>query len=376
MHNIKLCSGCSACKSICPKQAITMIANKDGFLYPFINRDKCINCKLCEKICPLGKKIVPTINKVYAAKSSNKNVVLASSSGGVFYELAKYVFKNNGYVCGAAFDSNFQVHHIVIDNIEQLPQIMTSKYVQSRMEDCFSEIKNYLSTGKLVLFSGTPCQSNGLKSYLKKTYDNLICIDIICHGVPSPRIWSYELNKYKKYNKTPIKSITFRDKRISWQEYGYSCTYCDNSELYNIHQNTTYSKAFLNDLNLRKSCYCCKAKGTNRASDMTLGDFWGCDNLQISINDNNYGLSLVIIHTDKGLSLINKLNLKLEEVDEMVLNNNPSYFYSSLEYKKRNSYMNKVSEFNYDELTEKMTKKTYFDRIINKIKRIFRNLHK
>lgn len=376
MLNIKLCTGCTACKSICPKQAIKMLTDRDGFLYPFIDKEKCINCKLCESICPLEKKFVPTINKVYAAKSNNMDIVLKSSSGGIFYELAKFVFENNGCVCGAAFDSNFQVHHIVIDNIGQLPQIMTSKYVQSKMENCFEKIKNYLNSNTIVLFSGTPCQSNGLRSYLKKEYKNLICIDIICHGVPSPRVWSYELSKYKKYNKSPIKDITFRDKKISWQEYGYSCTYEDNSKLYNRHQDTTYSKAFLNDLSLRKSCYYCKAKGINRASDITLGDFWGCDNLSISINDNNYGLSLVIVHSDIGLSFINKLSIKLEEVNEIVLNNNPSYFYSSLEYKKRNSYMNKVSEFNYDELTQKLARKTYFDRIKNKIKRIFRNLGK
>lgn len=376
MLNMKLCTGCTACKSICPKQAIDMISDKDGFLYPTINKDKCINCKLCEKVCPLDKKFTPMINKVYAAKSYDKNVILSSSSGGIFYELSKYILKNNGFVCGAAFDDNFQVHHIIIDNIEELPKLMTSKYVQSRIEDCYVEIKKLLNGDRLVLFSGTPCQTNGLKSYLKKDYSNLICIDIICHGTPAPRIWSYELNKYKKYNHSPVKSICFRDKKVSWKEYGYSCTYDDDSKKYSKHQNTTYSKAFLNDLDLRKSCYLCKAKGINRASDITLGDFWGCEKFSISINDDKLGLSIVVIHTNKGLDIVNKLKIKLEDVDKKAIDNNPSYFYSSLEYKKRKKYLNKVNEVNYDELTSKMINKTYLDRFINKVKRKIRNLVK
>lgn len=370
----RLCTGCSACKAICPKHAIELIDDINHFKYPHIDSNKCINCGLCDKVCPLNKNINVEIEKVFAAKSKNDDIVNSSSSGGIFYEIAKYVLNNNGYICGAGFDDEFQVHHIIVDNFNDLPKLMTSKYVQSRMEDTYIKVKNLLENDNQVLFSGTPCQTNGLKSYFKKEYENLICVDIICHGVPSPRIWQYELNSNKKDWK--ISNINFRDKRIDWSHYGTSYKFTDGTEMFIEHNETIYSKAFLNDLCLRESCYQCKAKGNNRTSDLTLGDFWGVENSNISLSNKDRGISLIIAHNQKGLDVINKINVEYEEVSNEVLKYNPSYYKYSSKIIERNKYLSKVNELNYQKLTLKMTKVGLWYKCIRKVKNIFKKILK
>ena len=370
----KLCTGCSACKAVCPKHAIELVDDINLFRYPQIDSTKCINCGLCDKVCPLNKKFNVKLEKVYAAKSKNDEVVNSSSSGGIFYEIAKYVLDNNGYICGAAFDDKFQVHHIIIANFEDLPKLMTSKYVQSRMEDTYSKVKELLDTQKIVLFSGTPCQVNGLKSYLRIEYENLICIDIICHGVPSPRIWQYELGSNIKDKE--ISNINFRDKRIDWSHYGTNYKFKDNNELFIEHNDTIYSKAFLNDLCLRESCYQCQAKGNNRASDLTLGDFWGVENTEVKLPNKDKGISLIIAHKQKGLDILSKINIEYEEVSSDVLKYNPSYNNYSTKITERNKYMSKVNEFNYKTLTLKMSKVSLYSRCKRKTKNIIKKILK
>lgn len=366
----KLCTGCSACKAVCPKQAIELVDDINQFKYPQIDSTKCVNCGLCDKVCPLNKQFKPEIEKVYAAKSKSKDIVDSSSSGGIFYEIAKDVLDNNGYICGAAFDENYQVHHIIVDNIKDLPKLMTSKYVQSRMENTYIDIKELVDNKKYVLFSGTPCQVNGLKSFLRKEYENLICIDIICHGVPSPRIWQYELTSNIKDKK--VDNINFRDKQINWPHYGTKYKFNDNSEIFIEHNDTIYSKAFLNDLCLRESCYKCKAKGDNRTSDLTLGDFWGIENEEVKLTNKDRGISLIIVHRQKGLDILSKLNVENEEVNNNVLKYNPSYYNYATRINERNKYMCKVNETNYKSLTLKMTKVSLYSRCKCKVKKLLR----
>lgn len=200
------CSGCEACVNICPKNCITMIEDKYGFRYPTVNQSQCSNCNLCESVCPIKK-----FNKeVYACYAKNKNEYMSSSSGGAFAVIARKVLTNGGLVCGAAFDENFNVKHMIISNLNDLYKLKGTKYVQSEIGSVYKDIKKYLDKRYQVLFSGTPCEVAGLKKYLKNEYSNLITVDLICHGVPSPKIWQDYLNEVKGVNK--IKNVSFRNK--------------------------------------------------------------------------------------------------------------------------------------------------------------------
>ena len=212
-----LCCGCSACYDACPKSAITMIEDKEGFLYPAIDEDKCIDCKLCEKVCPTkNKKKNKSLLEAYAAYNTDENIRLKSSSGGVFSLIAEYVLRNQGVVYGAAFDENFEVEHLRVASVEELELLRGSKYVQSKLDGIYNLCKKDLEIGKQVLFTGTPCQVSGLKSFLRKEYDNLVCMDIVCHGVPSRMVWRKYLEYRINFAKSKIVQIAFRLKNEGW----------------------------------------------------------------------------------------------------------------------------------------------------------------
>ena len=215
------CCGCTACMSICPQQAITMIADEEGFLYPSINQELCIECDLCKKVCPFSDNYRTSGNYdqplVYAAKHKDDNVRMNSSSGGMFTAISDYILDIDGVIFGAAFDENFVVRHQRAETVEERNKFRGSKYVQSNLVGVFKDIKNELNKGRTVLFTGTPCQNAGLRSYLNKNYDNLYLCDIVCHGTPSPLIFeNYKSFMQKKY-KSRIKELSFRDKLLGWR---------------------------------------------------------------------------------------------------------------------------------------------------------------
>ena len=193
------CCGCTACSSICPKKAIMMKQDEEGFMYPIIDKSKCVNCGLCDKVCPVKNAKENGNNQhAYIFQNADDKIRRESTSGGAFTAIAEYVIDNNGIVYGAVFDEKYKVIHKGIDNKEELYKFRNSKYVQSEMENCYSEIKEYLNKGKLVCFSGTSCQVEGLKNYLGKHYENLILVDVVCRAVPSPLIWKKYLNMIKE----------------------------------------------------------------------------------------------------------------------------------------------------------------------------------
>lgn len=215
------CVGCHACYSCCPLQCIAMEEDSEGFRYPQVDRDVCINCKKCEEVCPvIQKPVLHDFSEIsIAAYSKDEQIRNSSSSGGVFSVLAQIVLKHGGVVFGAAFDSNFQVHHIMVDSIDGLEKLRGSKYVQSRIENTFKEAKKILKSGRKVYFSGTPCQIDGFKNYLGREYDNLITQDIICHGVPAPLVWGRYLDSVREGLNSEVKHVTFRDKALGWRKY-------------------------------------------------------------------------------------------------------------------------------------------------------------
>ena len=370
------CVGCSACASVCTKNCIKMIVDEEGFSYPQIDTDKCVGCGMCDKVCPALHPASPVeISDSYAVYSNSDEVRLNSSSGGVFYYLAEYVIKNGGIVFGAAFDNDWSVSHIAVDKVEDLPKIQRSKYLQSNTNGVFEKVKNVLNDGKLVLFSGTPCQCGGLSLYLNKIYDNLILVDFICHGVPSPLVWQKYLNYMAKGR--AVKNINFRDKIIGWQKFSFTVEYNDGTRYSVPFFENTYMNLFLKNYILRTSCYNCSSKYPNKYSDITLGDLWGAD--IIIPNHDDKGITLALINSDKGRKVFENIKNCMNVVPVNsgdAFKYNPNALSSASMPENRQIIFDYLSSSNYDfdEVNKKFLKNK--DSLIKKSKRAVKRIIK
>lgn len=334
------CCGCTACISVCPKGYISMSEDKEGFLYPVVDSVKCIDCGLCEKVCPV---LHPLKNEaeplVYAAINNDESIRMQSSSGGIFTLLAEYVIENGGVVFGACFDRDWNVVHDYTETKEGLVRFRGSKYVQSNVGNSFSQVKIFLDAGREVLFSGTPCQVAGLKNYLRKPYPNLLTVDLVCHGVPSPDVWRKYLQEtvckaYRiKKNKSAvnicdyISDIKFRAKDKGWKKYSFKIEYKDGRIEINPFYENPYMNIFLSNLSLRPSCYVCPAKLNNVQSDITLADFWGVNKIDPNIDDDK-GCGLLFLNNKEKIGLLYSLQCMLfnQSIDS-VSKYNPSILY-------------------------------------------------
>lgn len=373
------CSGCYACKNICPKNCIAMVSDTEGFWYPKVNEDICIQCNMCVNVCPILQKEekMETETVAYACFNKDEEIRYKSSSGGVFTSLATKVLEKEGIVFGAAFNEEFQVNHCAVDKIEDLHKLRGSKYMQSKIGDNYKLAKEYLDAGRWVYFSGTPCQIDGLKKFLKKNYDKLICQDIICHGVPSPKVFERYLNEKNKQYNQKVENLTFRSKVYSWPNYAVKIDFADRSYIAS-HKNDYYMKAFLSDLILRPSCYQCNSKGINRNSDITLADFWGVKNVLPKMNDRQ-GVSLVIIHSDKGKEIFAEImdEIYSEKVDVLeAIKYNPSMCISSNRPVRRDEFLSNIDNDSFEKYSKKYTDEKLFDKIIRNCKRIIRRIVK
>lgn len=378
IKNKKDCCGCYACYNICPKECITMESDNEGFWYPKIDKDKCINCNLCEKVCPIINPVKRVDSKkiAYASMNKDEQVRIKSSSGGIFSILAEYIIKNNGVVYGAGFDEDFNIKHKRILYSTDLDLLRGSKYVQSSIGDIYKQVKNDLENNNPVLFTGTPCQVEGLRSYLRKEYVNLITMDFICHGVPSPLVWEKYLKKMKKSKQENIKNIYFRNKDIGWKLFSLKIIF-DKRIYSNDLNNDLFMKGFLQDVYLRPSCYNCKFKKINRISDITVADFWGIGNILPKMDDDK-GTSLIVIHSEKGKQLFDKLSEKMI-LNEVNLNEAIKYNSSMIKSVKYNEKRNTFfAELNTGEelidLIKKYTKVSFEGRLKNKLKSIIKKL--
>lgn len=301
------CTGCFACYNICPKQAIEMQEDENGFIYPQINKDKCIECNLCKRVCPslnLVQKNTPLY--CYAAFAKEKEIRNRSTSGGIATIFSKYVIENDGIVYGASFIEGCKVAHIRISEIQDLEKLQGSKYVHSYIKDTYRLVKTDLKNGKNVLFVGTPCQVAGLKKYLNKNYDNLILIDIICHGVPSQKYLQEEVNRL--VGTCRIDRVNFRIEN----DYGLYVIK-DNKQINgNDISNSPYADAFMSGLSLRENCQSCMYAGDQRISDITIGDFWGLKEDSKFYDGKEKGISVIIITTKKGEYFFNKTSNLIE----------------------------------------------------------------
>lgn len=382
----KDCCGCNACMQKCPASCIIINEDNEGFLYPQINTEFCVNCGLCEDVCPN----INQLNErkplyIYAAKNKNEVIREHSSSGGIFTLLAEYVLSRKGIVFGARFNDNWEVMHDYTETVDGLAAFRGSKYVQSNINDNFIKAEQFLQSGKNVLFSGTPCQIAGLKLFLQKEYENLLTIDFVCHGVPSPKVWRIyldELIKSKKIRKETSKiisdnfsieeiiNIEFRNKSLGWKRYSFLI------DIYKSKKNTIFSepldenvfmKGFLNDLYLRPSCYGCPSKYFKSHSDITIGDYWGIEHILPEYDDEK-GVSLVMVNTDKAFDIYGNIDAdSIETSYKNAFSGNPAIETSAKIHKNRESFFlqidnNKKSIF---ALIGKSLQKSFFSRTIN-----------
>lgn len=328
IQNKQLCTGCLTCASVCPKGCISALPDEKGFLYPKVDENLCVNCGLCEKACPVTNLKENYCEKfVFAAKNKNDDLRKTESSGGVFGCIADEVLNKNGVVFGAAFLGDFKsVKHIAVDNKADIEKLYGSKYLQSDIADSFKLAEKYLKNDKYVLFSGTSCQIAGLKAFLKRDYEKLITVDVVCHGVPSPKIWRDYCLKQEEKEKSQITNVVFRDKSSGWSKYSVNVEFSNGKKLCELASKNAYMQGFLSNVYLRDSCYACKFKQNNVLSDITLGDFWGVQNVLPDFYDEK-GVSAVIINTLKGRDVFDGVKEKLEVTAvsyESVEKGNPS----------------------------------------------------
>ena len=331
-----LCTGCGACAAVCPKDCITMTGDAEGFLYPKIDQARCVDCKQCEKICPVFRqpKVAETVQFV-AARNTDSHVRQESSSGGVFTAVAQEVLREGGAVCAAVYNEDFGVEHRIAFTVEELAPMRGAKYVQSHAGHLFRNLKALLTDGKPVMFVGTPCQCAALRSYLGREYENLLLVDLICHGVPAPGVWSAYLDRRRKLDADGqnLTSVNLRDKTTGWSRYAYSVRigYSDGTSYLMPQQRDRYMNGFVGNLFLRPSCGRCSFKGIGRCSDLTLGDCWGIWDSHPEFDDNK-GTSLLMIQSPKGQRLWNSVCHgfdTLELTEEAVTKYNPSAMYAS-----------------------------------------------
>lgn len=303
----KACTGCHGCRSICPAGAVEMKNDKKGFLYPAVDAKKCMKCGLCRAVCPvLHRKEERHKVQALACIAKDGKVRIGSSSGGVFSLLAGRVLAKGGVVFGAAFDENWMVRHTGICRIEELYRLCGAKYVQSVVNDVFCDVRRLLEEGRTVYFSGTPCQVDGLKCFLQKEYEQLICQDVICHGVGAPAVWEKYLTEKIEDMKENICKINFRDKETGWNSYQTKIEF-SQKQYCGGHQTDSYMKLYLNNVILRPSCYSCRSKSVWRNSDITLADFWGVGRFLPELDDDR-GTSLVLLNSEKGKHLFREID--------------------------------------------------------------------
>ncbi len=324
------CVGCGACVQRCPKMCIEMREDEQGFLYPKVNLNLCIDCQLCERVCPVINQAEPrNPQHVYAAKNTDEAVRFASSSGGLFFALAKRVIERGGVVFGARFNDDWEVVHGYSETLDGIKAFQGSKYVQSRIGDSYRQAESFLKVGRMVMFTGTPCQLAGLRLFLRKDYgEQLLAVDVVCHGVPSPLVWQEYLRYITRpkdgkntvshsLNETPvIIGVSFRDKRFGWKKFGFSVrtaategsgknsvfqsgrSHLEERELlFEPMQNNLFMQIFLKNFDLRPSCYSCPAKCGKSDSDITLGDFWGVETGYPQFYD-KAGVSLILDYSN------------------------------------------------------------------------------
>jgi coenzyme F420-reducing hydrogenase beta subunit len=370
------CCGCYACYNICPPQCIHMQPDVEGFWYPVVEIDECTECGLCEQVCPILENMSAGNYDplAYACINNNEAIRLGSSSGGLFTLIAEQVIEGGGVVFGANFNEHFEVEHRCVELKEELVKLRGSKYLQSRISETYKQAKQLLKSGRKVLFTGTPCQIAGLKSYLGKSYDNLLCVDIICHGVPSPEVWKKYIDYRQAKAASAAQRISFRRKDDGWKRYSVSFLFENNTEYRQTLDKDLYMRAFLKNVCLRPSCYACEFKTIHRESDITLADFWGIQSMLPDMDDDK-GTSLIFVNSQAGKAMIEQIAVKMQFKDVDI---NEAVKYNSAAIKSvapnpnREKFFKELHELSFDELVKKYCTDKLSVRVKRKVKLVVR----
>lgn len=381
------CSGCTACMNACPKGAIKMKKESNGFLYPIIEESLCIGCQKCIKTCPVYQWAKqpeihtngPSEAKAYGGWILDEEIRMQSSSGGIFSALALHTLSQGGVVYGAHIDDELNIKHIRIDNKADLKKLRGSKYKQSDLGFCYQSAKNDIKAGRAVLFSGVPCQIGGLIAYLGgKRPENLLSVDIVCHGVPSDELFDAYIHYQESLHAgKKITHVNFRDKSTGWKSYSLSATFSDGGKYTEYSWKDPYMRGFLSDLHLRPGCYECVYHKQPRLADITLGDFWGVEGVAPEL-DNTKGVSLILIHTAIGEQALNSIKdaCYLQTVPfELAIKGNPSYFRSSHKPKDYATWNEKTAQATPEEWMQMIIKRhhvSFINRVKGKIKKILK----
>ncbi len=349
------CCGCRACENACPRGCIMMKRDAEGFLYPSVDEKNCVNCKICLSVCPFraGRKKADVIS-TYAAAALSDEERFRSSSGAVFFLLAQEMIQHGGIVYGTSLSSDCRKAFVTsAGDLQSLDALLGSKYVQSDTGISYREVKKHLLSGRQILYSGTPCQIGGLKKYLGRDYENLLCADLICHGVPSPALWEkYVRSAEKKYHGTVTK-VNFRCKDKGWKSFGIKVS-VGRKGRYFPKEIDPYMQMFLKNDCLRPSCYACRIKG-HSAADMTLGDFWGVEDVSPEFNDGK-GTSLVILRTDKGKRWFDQISefCRSQTCDyERAIKKNRAELHSVSAPPERETLFEDMDQMTFDQLSKK-----------------------
>ena len=378
--NREKCCGCTACMNICPTNAIEMKEDEEGFLYPIVNKDKCINCHLCEKVCPvINTKINKKEPKAYAIRTRDENVLRTSTSGGFFTPLAEYVLANNGIVFGVSYGKDLRVEHVKIDkkNADKIDLLRGSKYVQSYLGTTFKEVKNLLDSNKLVLFTGTPCQLQGLNNFLGKHYDNLITMDLICHGVPSPKLWELYVNYQQKKNKSKIRKVHFRNKTYGYHSGTMKLEFDNKKKYYGSARVDYMLKSFFTEISSRPACYECAFKNRKHICDFTVFDCWHISDLAKEVKDDDKGYTNVFVNTDKGKVILEKIEDKMliyeVDIDKAISLDGPMVEKSAIPNKNRKEFYKNLNEEGLEKTIKKYINVSYKDKLIEISKKFLYN---
>lgn len=360
--SVQECAICGACINICPVNAISLDKDYLDFRYPQINEDICIHCNQCEKACPiLGNKGKPDEGYpiAFASKSVDDSIRLRSSSGGVFYELADRMLRDGGYVCGAVFDDEFHVKHILSNAKEDILRMMGSKYAQSDVGYCYREVKDVLEKGCKVLFSGCPCQVAGLRTFLGREYPNLLLVELICHGIPSDSMLQTYIGMQEKKYGAKLKKLEFRNKAKGWHNSFVRMEFCNNCIYTESIGTDAYMNGFLGNVILKQACYNCDFRNSTAGSDIIVGDFWGAET-ELTEEDDNKGLSAVIVNTEKGLAALKSCAIVLiPTTEERIVKHNMNLIQSSNKSPQRNEFYGYAEVNGYEAAIQRFLKEKF-----------------
>lgn len=369
------CTGCTACAAACPMDCISMKVGTGGFLYPEIDGSRCVSCGKCERACPvdhIAEIEEDTMPKAYGAQANDLGLRLSSSSGGVFSLLAEEVLNRGGVVFGAAMSADCKsVHHVMAEDRNELALLRGSKYVPSDLEDTFRRVKEELKR-RSVLFTGTPCQVDGLTSYLGGEEEKLLCAEVICHGVPAPELWRMYIENLNAQSGSEATKVEFRNKDSGWKHYTLKVKRSDSVTMKAPTTGRQFMKLFLRDLCLRPSCYQCPSKGLNRTADLTIGDFWGVESVAPELDDDR-GTSLVLVHTRKGQAALEQVlpETTWKEVDCMAaLCGNPAMMRSAKCPENREAFVADMERLPFLALAEKYVPGSRRDKLIDLVKNL------